>query len=197
MAETVSNWQEERIKAAAARKQLIDDLGLKVDAVFIPWSKSRHAKEKYPSLNWTVTLLKNDKVVLTTTYSAGYGHCPYAKKNPSAMYKWTISDKECIEYECERGVACRESIATGRPITAGLSPKIILPDTLDVVCSLVGDADVISYGTFEEWANSIGYDSDSRKAEATYKQCLELGLKLLNGVGAEGLKALQLAFQNY
>lgn len=63
--------------------------------------------------------------------------------------------------------------------------------------SLVSDADVLDCSTFEEWADNLGYDKDSRKAEATYRECLALALKLRNGLGEAALAELREAAQDY
>ena len=51
-------------------------LGLTMTADFVPWSLSRNAGEKDPSLNWKITLHKDGRPFLTTDYMAGSGHCP-------------------------------------------------------------------------------------------------------------------------
>lgn len=43
----------------------LDALGLTVESVFVPWSRSRNKGEKSPSLNWIVTVKRNGKDVLT------------------------------------------------------------------------------------------------------------------------------------
>lgn len=44
------------------------------------------------------------------------------------------------------------------------------PTAADVLSSLISDAETVEHATtFEEWANELGYDIDSRKAEQTYK----------------------------
>lgn len=42
------------------------DLGLTVDSVFVPFSRSRNKGEKYKSLNWQVTVKRNGRNILTT-----------------------------------------------------------------------------------------------------------------------------------
>ncbi len=123
---------------------------------------------------------------LTTDYSAGCGHCPSYKQG-----RMTVDEDKCVRLECEHGCA-----------TSGLGffparGKPILPALADVLSSLVMDAEVIDHGTFEEWADNLGMDKDSRKAEATYKACLEIGLKLRNALGEDGLKRLREACQDY
>jgi hypothetical protein len=48
------------------------------------------------------------------------------------------------------------------------------PTVVDVLYCLVADAwGVTNVSSFEEWCNDLGYDSDSRKAEAVFKACEE------------------------
>ena len=61
---------------------------------------------------------------------------------------------------------------------------------------LVTDSDVLNYGSFEEWADNFGYEEDSRKAEAVYKSCLEIAVKLQSGLGAVNLEILREAMQD-
>lgn len=115
--------------------------------------------------------------------------------------------------ECESGVAMEYEAAVGYVPFAGMAafkPKLerkegqsgatkspIQPDPVNVIWCLQCDAGVIDYGTFEQWAADFGYDADSRSAEATYRACLETALKLRAGIGEEGLRQLQEAFQDY
>lgn len=169
----------ETIEATAA------DLGLTVKAEFVPWSLSRRAGEKGPSLNWKVTLVRNGRAVLTTDYSAGAGHCPSYKPG-----RQSVDDAARLKQECESG---RSMLSRG---LGGRSQRI-LPKTADVLASLVMDADALERGTFEEWAGDFGYDTDSRTAEGIYRACLEIGLKLRNGLGEDGLKRLREACEGY
>lgn len=51
------------------------------------------------------------------------------------------------------------------------------PNPLEILHAIALDAQAINM-TFEEWASDFGYDSDSRKAEAIYKECIASGKKL-------------------
>lgn len=167
-------------------QDVMTELDLTVHAEFVPWSRSRDyqagAGPDKRSLNWRVTLRRHGRDVLTTDYSAGIGHCPSYR--PSA--RWTLDYAAAIEHETENG---RVAYAPGalRP-TAG---KPILPDPTDIVASLAMDSDVLDHGTFESWAADAGYDTDSRKAEATYRACLELALRLRAALGDADLTALR------
>jgi hypothetical protein len=64
--------------------------------------------------------------------------------------------------------------------------------TLETVLEcLVGDAAGVNDSTtFEEWANEYGYDTDSRKAESTYKAVMQEATKLKKLLGPEAYKEM-------
>lgn len=189
--------------AAQRADAAIKDLGLSIGAQFVPFSKSRNAEPRedgkvWRSLNWRVTLYKavttrggdaDTRAILTADYSAGEGHCPAAKASVAALgNRNSVMRDKAIAYECE----------TGRTADYGhIRGMVDAPLARDVLYSLVSDADVLDCGTFEEWAINLGYDPDSRKAESIYRACLEIALKLRNGIGEDGLAKLREAFQDY
>lgn len=171
----------------------VDKHGISIKAEFVPFSKSRHAandpgnRPYNRSLNWKVTLVKDGRDIITTDYSAGCGHCPSYKQNA----RWTLVYTQLIVFETENGLAAKAApwgIAKGKPI---------LPETLSVVHSLMLDSDVLNYGTFEQWAADFGYDEDSRKAESIYRECLEIALKVRNGIGETAMRELQEVARDY
>jgi hypothetical protein len=92
----------------------------------------------------------------------------------------------------------------GRPYKVGsggayspVSAKAIMPDTADVLHSLVSDSSVIDHPTFESWADEYGFDADSRKAEQSYRDCLAIALALRSAIGEAGLEQLREAFNDY
>lgn len=206
--ETDTKPQPETLLAAMARH------GLTVAAEFVPLSKSRNANEtttlfgsskprKVYSLNWRVTLQHNGRDVLTTDYSAGMAHCPaYGTKPPSnypdSLARWQA---DAPAWECERGVAAGWLMNGFHPAHRSL-PRVgrgtpIMPNAADVVHSLISDAAVLDYPTFESWAGDSGYDPDSRKGEAIYRACLELALKLRCGLGDAAMRDLAEACEGY
>ena len=108
-------------------------------------------------------------------------------------------DKICAA-ECESGFPMEiDPWGRGTKNTFKRKPKVpaIMPDPDDVLYSLVMDSDVLYYGTFEDWASDFGYDTDSRKAESTYRACLEIALKLRVAIGEDELERLREALQDY
>lgn len=215
-AEATEPTAAEKIDAAMA------ELGLTVSAVFVPWSQSRNKDEKITahdgtstgvprrSLNWIVTLVQSyerpplagSRPILTTDYSAGIAHCPAYKASVAQMgNRDSLMREGAIKYECEHGRAAIShdyaNSPSGYMVREIKGAKPILPEARDVIYSLVMDAHVLDASTFEEWASEYGYDTDSRKAEATYRACLDIALKLRNGIGEQGLAKLRDACQDY
>lgn len=173
----------------AAIHATIEALGLTVSSRFIPLSQSRNKHEKHPTLNWEVTVSKNDRAILSTLYSAGSAHCPaYLAKGLG--HTNSIMRDAAIRYECEQGFASLHVFGLKRG-------KPLMPDALDVLYSLAMDASVLDAGGFENWASDFGYDTDSRKAESVYRACLDIALKLRAALGDEGLNNLRNAFEGY
>lgn len=172
---------------------LIKSLGIGYTATFIPQSKSRNAKEKYASFNWIVTISKgtHSSQQITTDYMQGIGYAPkdnFYAKNPS-LHNKTIMESE-IKLMTEGGVYCTRE-------NQHIKKKLPAPALRDVLCCLVSDACVIDAGGFENWASDMGMDTDSRKAEKLYKDCLDIAIKLRAMLGNDNLVKIQEAFQRY
>lgn len=56
--------------------------------------------------------------------------------------------------------------------------RAVAPCAADVLYSLILDSSATSQ-SFESWAKELGYDTDSRKAEATYRACQQYADKLV------------------
>lgn len=175
-------------------KALLDELGLTIDAVFVPWSASRNAKPSPKlgdySLNYKITLKRNGIPITLTDYMMGQGHCPsYVQR----LGRVTVDEGNALIKECETGKSHKTQFA--RNYTTGGKP--ILPDPVDVWYSIVSECDVLQSANFEEWAQNYGYDTDSRKGEAIYRACLETALAVNRALGSANLDRLREAYQDY
>ena len=179
--------KEERAAKVAA-------LGLTIEAVFVPFSQSRNKAEKMPSLNWRVIVKRNGRAVLETDYVAGCGHAPSYKQHFGRRTIEVKENDERVKWECEYGRPAGKFTNTRSPSQGQATIK---PDTLDVLASLAMDSNVLDAGGFEDWARDLGFDTDSRKAEATYKACIEIALKLRAALGDAGLAELRNTFEGY
>ena len=177
----------------------IAELGLTIESTFVPFSRSRNKGEKHKSLNWRVTVKCNGRDVLSTDYSAGIAHCPSFGTKPPSPWPQAVANwvPLATDAECESGFATsRYGFQFGHKALQDRK-RPILPDTRNVIYSLVMDSSVLDAGGFESWAADLDYDTDSRKAESIYRACLEIALSMRAALGDEGMRKLQDAFQDY
>ncbi len=74
--------------------------------------------------------------------------------------------------------------------------KVVAPHKADVLHSLILDSSAVDQ-SFASWCNEYGYDSDSRKAESTYRACQENADKLSRVFSGAEIAALAEALQDY
>jgi hypothetical protein len=74
-------------------------------------------------------------------------------------------------FKCGSGHARKSRVDYGTTREAMIP---VPPSAADVLYSLISDSDACDKA-FEEWAGDLGYDTDSRKALATYLECQRLG----------------------
>jgi hypothetical protein len=170
-------------------------LKLTLRTTFVPLSRSRNAKADHPTLNWSVTLERDGRDVLTTDYQTGIGHAP-AYNAPVRTHGGanSVMRAAAIKMEAETG---REARPLGGQGSFQPTGKQIEPDAAGIIACLVMDAGVIDHASFEDWADEYGYDPDSRSAERTYRACLETALQLRAAVGDAGLEILRTACAGY
>lgn len=70
------------------------------------------------------------------------------------------------------------------------------PHVADLLNSLILDSSAVGQ-SFESWCSELGYDSDSRKAEATYRACQQNADKLARIFNRNDIAALKTALQDY
>lgn len=178
--------------------------GVTAEFIFIPFSLSRNATpakngKVWRSLNWRVSFSRHGKTqkditpFLVTDYSQGVGHCPAAKLNLShiAPASWRERHRKAAEdIEIETGKV--SSVPRDRMAPRATSKPVPPPSIGEVMQSLAREADVLDYGGFEDWASSLGYDTDSRSAESIYRACIDTTTKLRAYLGANVLEELKL-----
>lgn len=179
-------------------------LGLTYEASFVPQSMSRNAGETHRSLNWKIRIgREGSKVTIVTDYMQGIGHVPgYPQSLPKTLYfepLWKDYDgaSESGKYPHEPLAKHVHEHGTRLDIRHGYQMRQLpKPELRDVLYSLVSDSDAAD-STFEDWASDLGYDTDSRKAEAMYRACLDIGSRLRSLIGSAALEQLRELFRDY
>lgn len=96
------------------------------------------------------------------------------------------------------GVQFRDPDAHVRAAVAVAGVLGIKPALEDVLSSLITDGEPDFQGlSFDDWCSEFGYDSDSRKAHATYDACCEVGRRLRRAFTPEELQTLTETLANY
>lgn len=173
-------------------KAVLNEHNLTVESVFIPFSQSRNAGEKNPSLNWKVTLKQKGKNILTTDYSAGCAHAPSYKQS----FKRNIDNERMVYAECEYGGEAQHTQTMDYISVPNSKKGTLKPNEQDVIYSLLMDSDVLEYACFEDWADSFGYSVDSRAHEKIYNACLKNALQFRK-IGETAIAELREAYQDY
>lgn len=62
------------------------------------------------------------------------------------------------------------------------------PDVVELLECLQGDFNVLNEECFEDWAENLGYDTDSRAAEKTYNACVKQARDFRSVVGREAFE---------
>ncbi len=169
------------------------DPEIKVSLEFVPFSLSRHKGEKTKSLNWKFRLYRVAKggreiEIYSGDYTKGLGHIEGYNKHIKPPLFWepaiiaaTEKGEEPIsfaKFNQNNGV-CR------------FVPLRCAPTVSEIVASLLRDATDIL--TFEEWAWEYGFDTESRKAEQAYRDCVQVCLVMRRLFGEQFEAARDLA----
>lgn len=184
---------------AAIIQRIADAAEITMAAEFVPFSRSRNASpqmgqaEPWKSLNWRVTLQQRGRAILTCDYAQGTGHTPAGRD----IGQWDNNrhiQARAVDIEIETGKRAGRGMFS-EPEPRASREEIPAPSMVDVLASLARDSDVIDHPSFESWATEIGYNPDSRAAEATYRLCLSHTLALRAALGDSQLIEMRDAAQ--
>ncbi len=185
------DWRAEAAERDAGIDAMLARLGITMTAEFVPYSRADKSnsdpKKPWECITHRCKVTRGDAVLWNDEYHQGIGHLP----------GW-LGDQS--RRTLDKDAAIKEAIETGRyaPARGLVAKKRIEPPALrDVFHCILSDASAIDEGGFENWAASLGYDVDSRRAEKIYRQCVEIGLRLRAMLGETALAELRDAFQDY
>lgn len=171
-----------------ATKTLAEALqDFEIDCTYVPYTGTTI---KGATLSYSIVLKYRGREILTTPYQMGIGHIP------GWMHKMAHTVFEVAQTLAllKKGSGSLKNRHGQLAYTVGAP---IRPTVADVMYSLINDADVLQYPGLEAWAREVGFDPDSRKAEATYRACLDIALKLKNGIGDDTFEGLVKVFIDY
>jgi hypothetical protein len=148
----------------------------------------------WPCISYTVTLKKDGREIYSGPYSLGVGHVDF-KKAKAHSFKIGYTTEIAL---IASGKTLIDNQATASAAAAVAKFQKVAPKLPDVLQSLLLDGSpFFNAESFEGWAGELGYDTDSRKASAMYKTCMETGRALQAALGPDKIKELQELLQDY
>lgn len=130
--------------------------------------------EKWRCFEWAVTLTRDGRAPIKLPYYCGVAHV--VKLETPRVQRNALRDNPKLQLFDGTALGVRAVLDDRFQPTP--------PKVADVLESLLLDSDVLD-SPFEEWADELGYSSDSIKAKATYDICRDYGLKVKRLLGAE------------
>lgn len=125
---------------------------------------------------WRITLRQTETGArMDLPYFTGLGHRKQVQPMPKPAY-----NPRSIAYE----QWAREAIKPQAPAAAGFLSSILM------------DAEAIGQ-SFPDWADELGYDSDSIKARTTYEACCVIGAEVRKMFSPAQVEALRELLQDY
>jgi hypothetical protein len=166
---------------------MIDNDRLKdftIDAKFVPASQVTRDDWKN-SINFNVHVKYRGTTIYNGHYGYGIGRLPGYNHSRAAKLRLA----PYIETAKETGQWPKQGQSRLAPV-----PR---PDLKDVLYCLLLDASTIDYASFEDWADDVGCNKDSRKDEKIYQECLAVGLRMRVVLGDQLITELREMFQDY
>jgi len=167
-----------------------------------PYYEITEGEHKIPFVRWPVTLEKAGRKVCEVKYGKGVGH--FHKAAMSARKGWTehkvagryvrLSPDEnfvLLAWQDRPQANFLDKRLWGSLcVKLAKADKSTHPTLAEVLGSLImdGSAD-FNAQSFEDWASEYGYDTDSRKAEGIYNECVRIGRALRQSMSADELQA--------
>jgi hypothetical protein len=166
--------------------ELIARLGVTIEssnpALATEKSKADGRVTQWHHIAFNVTIRRGEKAVWEGPYRMGLGNFP--------EFKDLIGRNLTVHAEDEIWASVKQR-----------NPRRIFrtrPSLPDVLFSLLSDGSAFfDAESFEEWADNYGFDTDSRKAERMFQECMETGRKLSRAFNAAEITELRDAFADY
>ena len=183
-------------------------LGLSLHVISGPRGEVRD--DNWPFIGYDLQLRRAERVIWSGPYFLGVGHVkPLSYDDTLALpmgsrraLQMTPDEENCSHHWARRTNFNYKDSRT-RELVASTAAKLakaqhVTPNLEDVLSSLLLDGSAyFDAQRFEDWAADLGYDPDSRKAEAIWRACDETGRALARAFTPEELAGLREWASNY
>jgi hypothetical protein len=144
-------------------------------------------------LEYTVRIRHNGNLVIAIPYRMGIGFVDLKKPLLRYLYSFTANE-EAMFYAWKKSPYAnfKDKALQLRVAVKLANSQKVKPQLANVLHSLMLDGEAFfNAQSFEDWAGEFGYDQDSRKAEATYRECDRIGRILANKLDKETIRKVQ------
>jgi hypothetical protein len=153
-------------------------------------------REPWPNIAFEVAVCYRGREIVRSPYRLGVGHVkPFRAYDETTRARSAKLDAD--EEKLCHAWATRPHVRFTNPKThANTAAKLAkvqgVAPTLEGVCAslLMDGSAYFNAESFEEWCVNFDHDPDSRKAEAIYRTCDEIGRALSRALPAETLNGL-------
>lgn len=160
----------------------------------------------WPCIEYTLQLMHRHKPIWTGEYRLGVGHVKWpTTEQVSRLFVAKAGLTTHEENVCRihaRGQTVKKT-PEGMQAEAWAAAKLakvqkVIPKLDDVCHSLLMDGSAFFDGQrFEEWADDLGYSSDSIKAKETFETCDRIGRDISKALSRDELEGLREWASNY
>jgi hypothetical protein len=169
-------------------KALFDTLGLTCEMS----QPVGDVRDDWPNILYQVTF-HNPKTSqsFSTEYRLGVGHVKWT--GPACLYGFTQTEENIFHaLSVKPHATIKDQYHAAH---AGAAAKVarrqkVAPKPFEVLAACCRDGLDAHGQSFEDYADNYGMDRDSRKGEATYRQCREIYFKVERLIGADNLRKL-------
>jgi len=147
-----------------------------LDKIDVEWTYLPHSLDGVTNqeilklmLKWKAKVSVDGRGSVEVSYFCGLGHFPIPSLREGIMTRKLTADQ---------WRRLEEYLSGRRSIRMSQSADRWTPDKSDLLYCLCSEADILDYSGFPEWADCLGYDSDSIKARETYDACMRQTLSL-------------------
>ena len=164
-------------------------LGLSLHVISGPRGEVR--EDNWPCIAYNLDLVRAERVIWSGPYFLGVGHVKplsyddiLIKSMPHRIALQMTPDEENCSHHWARGKNFNYQDERTRNLVASTAAKLakaqqVTPKLDDVLHSLLSDGSAyFDAQLFEDWAADLGYDPDSRKAEAIWRAFAQGGSHL-------------------
>jgi hypothetical protein len=182
--------EEQRAAGRQKRLTLVHELGLSMQAEFLPWSTTKDLPKRFfpdplvgRELNWKFTFLKDGKEFLSI--SRGSDVCDFPSYPPEAIMDGQLTEAqvEILQEEAETGHTRAGEV---------INPPCLLAVLLSLCLEMLQP---LEFDTYEKWELSFDRDSTSNRSEWAYERCKSTLRAFRSVLSEEDLERLFVAFE--